>query len=129
VFGLLLAIAILDGLLLGVIVLLQAGKGDGLAAMGGGGGTVADGIMGGRQAATLLTKATWVTGGLFLAVLFTLSILSSRARAPDPLLRDQFTAPTAPPPLLNTTTDTGGAAGGATLPLPTTPPATTTTGN
>jgi len=128
VFGLLLALVILDGLLLAVIVLLQAGKGDGLAAMGGGGGTVADGIMGGRQAATLLTKATWVTGAVFLTVLFMLSILSSRASAPQPLLRDQFTAPAAPPPLLNTTTDTG-APGGAALPLPTTPPPTTTTGD
>jgi preprotein translocase subunit SecG len=115
VFGFLLALVILDGLLLSVIVLLQAGKGDGLAAMGGGGGTIADGMMGGRQAATLLTKATWITGGLFLGLLLVLSVMSSRAQAPQSVLQQEFQSapaplvpgaidPTAPPP-----TDPGGA--------------------
>lgn len=101
-FGFLLALTLLDGLLLGVVVLLQAGKGDGLAAMGGGGGgTMADSLLGGRQAATLLTKTTWVTGGLFLGLLVVLSVMSSRARSPQPLLRGEFTSQTAPPqPLL-----------------------------
>lgn len=99
-FGFLLTLTLLDGLLLGVVVLLQAGKGDGLAAMGGGGGTIADGILGGRQAATLLTKTTWVTGGVFLGLLIVLSVISSRARAPQPLLRGEFTTQTAPQPLL-----------------------------
>lgn len=108
-FGFLLAVVILDGVLLTVIVLLQAGKGDGLAAMGGGGGTIADGMMGGRQAATLLTKATWITGAIFLGLLLVLSVMSSRARAPQSLLQQEFQSapaplvpgavdPTAPPP-------------------------------
>jgi preprotein translocase subunit SecG len=99
-FGFLLTLTLLDGLLLSVVVLLQAGKGDGLAAMGGGGGTMADGILGGRQAATLLTKTTWVTGGVFLGLLVVLSVMSSRARAPQPLLRGEFTTQAAPQPLL-----------------------------
>jgi len=105
VFSFLLALVIIDGLLLSVVILLQAGKGDGLAAMGGGGGTMADSMLGGRQAATLLTKATWVTGGVFLGLLLVLSVLSSRARAPEPLLRDEFSSQAAPQPLLPTTGD------------------------
>lgn len=120
-FGFLLALVIADGLLLGVIVLLQSGKGDGLAAMGGAGGTMADNILGGRQAATLLTKATWICGSLFLGLLFVLSVMSSRVRAPQPLLRDQF--PTAQPqPLV----PQPGAAG-ATAPQQGQAPPTTTT--
>lgn len=104
-FGLLLALVILDGVLLSVIVLLQSGKGDGLAAMGGGGGTMADSMLGGRQAATLLTKATWVCGGIFLGLLLVLSIMSSRARNPEPLLRDEFSTQAAPQPLLPSADD------------------------
>ena len=37
-YAFLLIILVLDGIFLGVIVLLQSGKGGGLAAMGGGGG-------------------------------------------------------------------------------------------
>src|SRR5690606_40292473 len=50
-----------------ILVLLQAGKGGGLAAMGGVG---TETFIGGRQAATILTKASWVMGGLFMALAF-----------------------------------------------------------
>jgi preprotein translocase subunit SecG len=120
VFGFLLTLVILDGLLLTVVILLQSGKGDGLAAMGGSGSSMADGFLGGRQAATLLTKTTWVTGGIFLGLLLMLSVLSSRARAPQPLLRDEFSTQAAPQPLLP-------PAGEGALPAnPTVPPATST---
>jgi len=49
------------------VVLLQAGQGGGLASLGGGGGT-SDTVLGGRQAVTILTKATWWCGGIFLAL-------------------------------------------------------------
>ena len=87
-FYLLLVLLILTGVFLGVIVLLQSGKGGGLASMGGGAGT--DTLIGGRQAATLLTKATWVAGGVFMTLAFVLSIISSRQRAPESILRDTF---------------------------------------
>lgn len=101
-FGLLLTLLIIDGILLVVVVLLQAGKGGGLAAMGGGGGAGTDSFMGGRQAATVLTKATWATGAVFLALAVVLSILSSQRRESTPLLQEEFreTAPTAPQPIL-----------------------------
>jgi preprotein translocase subunit SecG len=102
VFGLLLTLLILDGLLLVVVVLLQAGKGGGLAAMGGGGGAGTENFMGGRQAATVLTRATWTTGALFLALSVVLSILSSRSQEDASVLQEEFrqTAPAAPQPIL-----------------------------
>lgn len=87
-FGLLLTLMLIDGALLAVIVLLQSGKGGGLASMGGGMGT--DTLIGGRQAATILTKATWVAGGVFLFLALALSIVSSRQRAPESILRGEF---------------------------------------
>ena len=99
-FGILLTLLILDGVLLMVIILLQAGKGGGLAAMGGGSAST-ESFMGGRQAATVLTKATWTTGALFLALAVVLSILSTRRQEAAPLLQDEFqSAPTAPQPIL-----------------------------
>jgi preprotein translocase subunit SecG len=97
VYFLLLSVLILNGLFLGVIVLLQSGKGGGLAAMGGGGSST-DSVIGGRQAATLLTKATWASGALFLALALALSILSTRSETPQPILREEFRQTTAPPP-------------------------------
>jgi preprotein translocase subunit SecG len=102
VYTLLLTLLLLVGIFLTVVVLLQAGKGGGLAAMGGGGGPGTDSLIGGRQAATLLTKSTWVSGALFLGLALMLSVLSSRrAGGPESILQGQFqTAPTAPPPVL-----------------------------
>ncbi|HKJ91518.1 MAG TPA: preprotein translocase subunit SecG [Longimicrobiales bacterium] len=101
-YGFLLSILMLDGLALMVVVLLQSGKGGGLAAMGGGAGT--DMFMGGRQAATFLTKATWVTGGLFLVLAVALAVLSSKRQGPTSVLQGEFQqqqqTPPAPQPLL-----------------------------
>jgi len=94
-FGLLLTLMLIDGALLTVVVLLQSGKGGGLASMGGGMGT--DTLIGGRQAATILTKATWVTGGLFLFFALVLAIISSRQQRPSSILRDEFRQTQAPP--------------------------------
>ena len=126
-YYILLFLLILNGLFLGVIVLLQSGKGGGLASMGGGMGT--DTLIGGRQAATLLTKATWTGGGTFMALALLLSIVSSRQRAPESILRDTFTPQTtAPAPVLPgaATGATGGTAPQTNQQAPqTNPPATT----
>jgi preprotein translocase subunit SecG len=102
VFALLLALLILDGILLIVIVLMQAGKGGGLAAMGGGGAGTETFMGGGRQAATVLTKATWTTGAIFLALSVVLAVMSSRAQTDVPLLQQELqqTRPTAPQPVV-----------------------------
>lgn len=100
-YGFLLALLVLDGVFLITVVLLQSGKGGGLAAMGGG-AAATEGILGGRQATTVLTRATWITGSTFMVLAVVLSILSSRNAQPESILR-QNTAPaasTAPEPVL-----------------------------
>ncbi|MYC98626.1 MAG: preprotein translocase subunit SecG, partial [Gammaproteobacteria bacterium] len=93
-YGFLLFLLVLDGLILGVVILLQAGKGGGLAAMGGG-ASPTEGILAGRQAASVLTRTTWTTGTLFMVLALVLSIMSSRATAPSSILREsQQVAPT-----------------------------------
>ena len=86
---------VLDALVLIPVVLLQSGKGGGLAAMGGGAGS--DTLFGGRHATTLLTKITWWTGGIFVALSFALAILSSRPEAGGSVLRRELQG-TAPAP-------------------------------
>jgi preprotein translocase subunit SecG len=113
-YNLLLGILVLDGIFLGIVILLQSGKGGGLAAMGGG-ASATDGILGGRQATTVLTRATWIAGGTFMALALVLSIMSSRAQVPQSILLDdlQQTAP-APAPILPGLSDTQGEAGSET---------------
>ena len=115
-YAILLALLILDGILLGVVVLLQSGKGGGLAAMGGG-AAATDGILGGRQATTMLTRATWITGGTFMTLALVLSIMSSRTQLPQSILRQDL-APTAPAaqPILPTLDQTGDAGDGSGAP-------------
>jgi len=100
VYGFLLTLLLIIGVFLTIVVLLQSGKGGGLAAMGGS-GTGSDTLIGGRQAATLLTKATWVSGGLFLAIALALSVMSSRMAQPSSVLQGEFqpVVPSAPAPL------------------------------
>jgi preprotein translocase subunit SecG len=116
-YAFLLIILVLDGIFLGVIVLLQSGKGGGLAAMGGG-GAATDGILGGRQATTMLTRATWTTGSIFMALALILSIMSSRSQLPESILRQDVVpvAPAAQPilPMLNESSDAADASGEAT---------------
>ena len=99
-YGFLLAILVLDGLFLGVVILLQSGKGGGLAAVGGS-AAMTEGILGGRQATTVLTRATWISGSAFMVLALVLSILSSRAQAPESVIQVDapITAP-APDPVL-----------------------------
>ncbi|MBT3326147.1 MAG: preprotein translocase subunit SecG [Gemmatimonadales bacterium] len=100
-YGFLLAALVLDGIFMTVVILLQSGKGGGLAAVGGGGGGagMTEGVLGGRQAATVLTRSTWIAGTIFMVLALVLSIMSSRAQAPTSVI--QVTAPaSAPAPVL-----------------------------
>ena len=123
-YGFLLAILVLDGLFMTVVVLLQAGKGGGLASVGGGAG-MTEGIMGGRQATTVLTRATWVSGSVFMALALVLSIMSSRAAGPQSVIQVPAQTTTAPQPVLPGVGD--GAAAPAPTPVGT--PAPSGTGN
>lgn len=123
-FYILLFLLILNGFFLAVVVLLQSGKGGGLASMGGG-GTGTDTLIGGRQAATLLTKASWTSGGLFLTLALVLSLMSARQTAPRSILGEEFRrsgTPAAPTPVLPGAQPVTPSAG--TAPQTTTPPTT-----
>jgi len=125
-YGFLLTLMVLDGLFLGVVILLQSGKGGGLAAMGGG-SAATEGILGGRQATTVLTRATWIAGGSFMGLALVLSIMSSRIQQPQSILLDdmQQSVP-APEPILPGLPGTSGETGAGTGdtggdPIPSTP--------
>jgi len=117
VVAFLVTLLIIDGLILIGAVLLQAGKGGGLAAVGGGAST--DTFIGGRQAATLLTRATWVTAGIFLLLSLILAVVSSRgATTPESILQREFQqTPSATPTPLDLP-GTGGTEGQEPATLP-----------
>lgn len=102
---------IIDALVLVTAILLQAGKGGGMAASFGGASSSTDAFMGTRQAGNLLTKASWWCGGIFIGIAFVLEISASRGRTPTSVLDKSFaptrTAPAQPAP---------SGAGGATAP-------------
>ena len=117
-YTILLILLVLDGLVLGLVVLMQAGKGGGLAAMGGG-AAATEGILAGRQAATVFTRASWICGGIFMFLALVLSIMSSRSQQPTSILEQDFrSAPaTAPQPVVP------GTGGTEPAPAEPTPPA------
>ena len=107
----LLTLLILDAIVLAIAVLLQSGKGGGLAASFGGASSSSDSVIGTRQAGNLLTKASWWCGGVFLGLAFILQIMSSRGSAPKSVL-DKLAAPAAAP----SSAPASGAAPAAPLP-------------
>lgn len=94
-YGFLLGLLVLVGIFLSVVILLQSGKGGGLAAMGG--GAASTDVLGGRQATTLLTRATWTAGTVFMVLSLVLAIMSSRSAAPTSIL-EGVNAPAASTP-------------------------------
>ena len=134
-YNILLVILVIDAIVLIAAILLQSGKGSGLAANFGGASSSPDAFIGIRQAGTILTKATWWGAGIFLFLAFVLQIMSTRAQVPKSVLEDTFgnpapaapinTAPATTAPALPLTPAPGAA---TTTPLtsPASPPATTT---
>jgi preprotein translocase subunit SecG len=120
-FTFLLVLLVLISLMLVTAILLQAGKGNGLAASFGGVSSSADSLLGTRQAGNLLTRVSWWGGALFLFLSFVLSLMSSRQRTPTSVLDQAFTAPApaAPAPA------GGSPAGAAGVPLTPAAPSTT----
>jgi preprotein translocase subunit SecG len=96
IFNLLLTLLILDAIVLVAAILLQSGKGGGIAANFGGQGS-SDQFIGIRQAGTLLTKASWWCGGIFMGLAFVLQLMSTHQRAPKSVLEKSLAAPTAAP--------------------------------
>jgi len=117
-YGFLLTLLILDALLLIGVILLQSGKGGGIAANFGGATSSTDAFIGTRQAGNLLTKASWWCGGIFLGLAFILQLAGGRTRIPQSVLDRPLTAPASSAPAPGTPTT---AAPAVPLEAPTTP--------
>ena len=92
-YSILLVILIVDAIVLIAAILLQSGKGSGLAASFGGASSSPDAFIGIRQAGNLLTKSTWWGAGIFLGLSFVLQMMSTRTAAPRSVLEDTFGSP------------------------------------
>jgi len=118
----LIIILLLDAFVLMAAVLLQSGKGGGLAASFGGASS-GDALFGARQAGNLLTKVTWWSAGIFIGLAFIMQLMAARNAGPRSVLDQSF----APPPTKSSPAPS--AAPGTAAPavplqaLPTTPPA------
>ena len=95
-YSFLVVLLILDALVLATAILLQAGKGGGLAASFGGTSSSTDSLLGTRQAGNILTKTSWWGGAIFIALAFVLQIMSSRSRVPTSILDQALTPASAP---------------------------------
>ena len=110
-FTVLVVLILIVALLMGLVILLQNGKGGGLAGIASGGQTTQ--ILGARQAPDFLEKATWTLGGSFLVLCLLTSLVIPRAGAGRSILQERAgDLPAAPAP-------------GATLPGPAAPGAAT----
>jgi preprotein translocase subunit SecG len=100
-YKILLVLLILDALVLTAAILMQSGKGGGMAASFGGASS-SDALFGTRQAGNLLTKASWWCGGIFIGISFILELSASKGSAPKSVLDKSFTptrtAPAQPVP-------------------------------
>lgn len=82
----LLTLLIIDCIVLMFAILLQSGKGSGLAASFGGASSSPDALIGIRQAGNLLTRVSWWGGGIFLGLCFILQLMSTHTSAPTSVL-------------------------------------------
>lgn len=96
IYGILFTLLVLDCIVLGAAILLQSGKGGGMAASFGGASSSADAVLGVRQAGNFLTAASWWAGGIFLVLSFALSMMSTRNRVPTSVLDQPTSTRTAP---------------------------------
>ncbi len=97
----LLTLLVIDCIVVIGAILLQSGKGGGLAASFGGASSSPDAFIGIRQAGNLLTNMSWWGGGIFLFLAFALQMLSSHTTTPRSVLEKELGRPpvnTAPAP-------------------------------
>jgi preprotein translocase subunit SecG len=94
----LLILLILDSAVLIASILLQSGKGGGIAQSFGGVSSSTDAFIGTRQAGNLLTTVSWWAGGIFCGLAFVLQVMSTHTRAPTSVLDKTFARPPASAP-------------------------------
>ena len=96
-FTVLVVLILIVALLMGLVILLQNGKGGGLAGIASGGQTTQ--ILGARQAPDFLEKATWTLGGSFLVLCLLTSLVIPRSGAGRSILQERAgDLPAAPAP-------------------------------
>jgi preprotein translocase subunit SecG len=116
-YGLLLALHIVICFSLIVVILLQSGKGGGLA--GGAFGGTAQTVFGGRGATDFVTRATMVLGGAFFLTSLVLALMSTNLGQPSRSLMQEEArkaAASAPRQLPGQTAPSGGAPTGQAAP-------------
>ncbi len=89
----LLVFLVLDSFVLIGTILLQAGKGTGLAANFGGASSSPDAFIGIHQAGNILTQATWWCAGIFLLLAFIMQVMSTHTRVPRSVLEGAVNPP------------------------------------
>ena len=131
-YAVLLSLHLIVCLCLVTVILVQSGKGGGLA--GGAFGGATQTVFGGRGATDFITRATVVLGVLFFVTSLSLALLTTRGTArarsivSEAAKRASTTAPVTPGG--GTATPSGGIQGGipaSTTPATTTPPVAPTT--
>lgn len=91
----LIIIITLIALLMAIVILLQSGKGGGLAGIASGGQTTQ--ILGARQAPDFLEKATWTLGTAFIVLCILANFFASPGDAQRSVIQEGGVETTAPP--------------------------------
>ena len=91
----LIVIITLIAVLMAIVVLLQSGKGGGLAGIASGGQTTQ--ILGARQAPDFLEKATWTLGTAFIVLCILANFFASPDGAERSVIQEGGVETTAPP--------------------------------
>jgi len=121
-FGVLLAFHILVCFSLVTVVLLQSGKGGGLA--GGAFGGTAQTVFGGRGATDFLTRATMVLGALFFVTSMVLALMSTRTFTSHSLVQEEAKRTSTSAPRLPASSQQQAPLGQGALPSPAATPST-----
>jgi preprotein translocase subunit SecG len=115
--GILLVIHYITCFSMVLVILLQSGKGGGLAGAFGGGGST---IFGGRGAGTILTRATMFLGSLFFITSLTLALMSTQGASgtasSKSLIQEEARRTAGSQPAAGTPAPGGPASSGAQLP-------------
>ena len=97
-FTFLIVLILIVALLMALVVLLQSGKGGGLAGIASGGQTTQ--ILGARQAPDFLERATWALGAAFLILCVVTTFFIEGSEAGGSILQDRAgDLPLAPAPI------------------------------
>ena len=86
-FVFLIVVIALIGIMMTLLVLLQAGKGGGLAGIASGGATTQ--ILGARQAPDVLEKGTWILATVFIVLCIMTNFAIDRGQAPQSVVQQE----------------------------------------